>query len=246
MRTRILALILAGTVLAIASTSPAFAADTDAAAERASIDHINAERRERGLDTLVWNDRMAGIARQHSYEMAREDDLHHNSNLPNEVGDYAALGENVGYGPSEDNIHDAFMDSDSHRANILGSQYTQVGIGAVRDGEIVWITQVFFTPRSSSGGGPGGGSSTPSGDPGSGSGSDQRSWTDSAERVRAQSGAVTPVKPRPAPKARARTPSPVRASRSASIVQQIVSTDGFDQPSTPPGLMPQPRSTMFV
>lgn len=61
------------------------------------------------------------------------------------------MAENVGYatwpGGSMTvvvpHLHQAFMDSPGHRANILGD-YNQVGIGVVVDGDTTWVTVNFL------------------------------------------------------------------------------------------------------
>ena len=150
MRTRATVICFVLTAGIATGVPPALAGSltADAAAEQAQLQRVNDARRAKGLPVLSWNARMASIARDHSFDMARSGDLQHNPRLPQQVGPYQALGENVGYGPDEGGVHEAFMDSESHRENILGSSYTQVGIGAVDDGDLVWITQVFYTPRS--------------------------------------------------------------------------------------------------
>ena len=149
MRHRALVLIITSFSLLLAWAPSADAASADADAEAESARLVNDERRARGLPALAWDDRIAGIARDHSWDMARDGELRHSSNLPGRVGDYEALGENVGYGPSTSAVHNGFMNSDSHRAAILREIYTHIGVGVVRDGDLVWVTQVFYTPRES-------------------------------------------------------------------------------------------------
>lgn len=61
---------------------------------------------------------------------------------------FTAAGENIAYGqPTAQAVMDAWMNSPGHRANILNSSYTQIGVGAVADnnGTIYW-TQDFIRP----------------------------------------------------------------------------------------------------
>src|SRR5204862_1717148 len=60
-------------------------------------------------------------------------------------------GENVGVGPNVDSLEDAFMNSPEHRANILDSDYTEIGIGTAvgKDGRL-YVTQDFRQPMHSS------------------------------------------------------------------------------------------------
>lgn len=122
-----------------------FAGDVDRDAEQRSFDLVNDERAERGLQALRWSAELAGIAREHSQRMADDGDISHNPNLQSQAGDWQALAENVGTGPSADAVHEMFMDSASHRAAILGD-FTEVGIGVVEQDDALWVTQVFRTP----------------------------------------------------------------------------------------------------
>jgi hypothetical protein len=76
--------------------------------------------------------------------MADDGTIYHNKNLSNEVGgDWWALGENVGMGPTCKAIHDAFMASPGHKANILDLDYNQAGIGVEIKDDTVYVTEVF-------------------------------------------------------------------------------------------------------
>jgi uncharacterized protein YkwD len=72
--------------------------------------------------------------------MASTGTLEHNPNLVSQITcDWIRLGENVGFGPTVAFLQDAFMNSPSHRANILGD-FTRVGVGAVRGGDgTIWV-----------------------------------------------------------------------------------------------------------
>ena len=86
------------------------------------------------------------VATRHSQRMAAEGRLHHNDALASEVDGWERVTENVGTGPDARRIHEALMASSSHRANILDTGVTQVGVGvAWRDGTL-WVTQVFRRP----------------------------------------------------------------------------------------------------
>jgi uncharacterized protein YkwD len=95
---------------------------------------------------LRLNSRLSLVAQRHSARMAKLDRLHHNPNLVKDVGDmpWKILGENVGVGATVNTLHKAFMNSPSHRANILRSAYRLVGIGVVSRGGRTWVTVVFY------------------------------------------------------------------------------------------------------
>ncbi len=68
--------------------------------------------------------------------------------------DYIALGENLALGnfPGDTGVVAAWMASPGHRANILDTHYTQIGVAAeeaIFDGESTWLAvQVFGRPAS--------------------------------------------------------------------------------------------------
>jgi hypothetical protein len=108
---------------------------------------INSARSAAGLPAYAVVGDLTGIAQQHSDEMAARQQLYHNPNLTSQVQDWQEVGENVGTGPSVPSIHQAFMNSPEHRANILDPHFTQVGVGVTVDsqGEL-WVTEDFREP----------------------------------------------------------------------------------------------------
>lgn len=81
--------------------------------------------------------------------MADDGRLSHNPDLGNAVGGWQAIGEVVGYDISVDAIHRAFTASPAHRAKILSSTYTEMGVGVERRGERFWVTEVYRQPDGS-------------------------------------------------------------------------------------------------
>lgn len=80
--------------------------------------------------------------------MARAQRIWHDYGIGRHVEGDHIIGENVGRGPTVEDIFAAFMDSSSHRANIVRRVYDQVGIAAVlgEDGN-VYVTVVFLSPE---------------------------------------------------------------------------------------------------
>lgn len=144
-----LAVLLALFVTLVVPTVPAHAG-ADAGAESEFVQAINRERASQGLPALSVSGDLVSVARRHSVRMADDGGIYHNSNLPNEVSGWQKLGENVGRGPSVSAIHSGFMSSSSHRANILDSEFTQVGVGVEKRGAEIWVTQVFRRPSGAS------------------------------------------------------------------------------------------------
>jgi hypothetical protein len=118
-------------------------ASASASKESEFVSKINAERRERGKGALTVKSDLVAAARRHSARMAAKGDIWHNDNLGNEIDGWTVLGENVGMGPTVDSLHEAFMNSQGHRHNILLSDYNQVGIGVVVDNGTIYVTEVF-------------------------------------------------------------------------------------------------------
>ncbi len=127
-------------------------------AERLMTRLINADRKRFGLPALAPDPRLAAIAREHSRDMATHGYFGHVS--PSE-GDLARRlveahyamrysGENISRADSIYEAEEALMMSPGHRANILATEPTVVGVGIVAargPGNRRWvITQLFARP----------------------------------------------------------------------------------------------------
>jgi uncharacterized protein YkwD len=111
---------------------------------------VNQERAARGLPGLGWDPSLATYARSWSANMASNGFRH--SAIANLLGPYNFVGENIAAGSAgttEGSLHNAWMHSDGHRANILAPGFTRVGIGVFckADGSI-WMTEDFGHPSS--------------------------------------------------------------------------------------------------
>lgn len=127
--------------------------------ERETWEATNREREERGLSALAWNDGLAAVARAHSRDMARRGYFGHDSPEGRGPSDrarearieYRRLAENVA-----SNLHmeapvatavKGWIESPSHRKNLLNPVFTHTGIGvAVDDDGLVIFTQMFLLP----------------------------------------------------------------------------------------------------
>jgi uncharacterized protein YkwD len=109
---------------------------------------VNSARTYVGLPTLPTNVDLYLKAQSWSQRLANEQRLYH-SYLPDGIGyNWARLGENVGYGYSIRQVHDAFMNSSGHRANILDRGFNRIGVGVTRDGAgRYWVVQEFMQER---------------------------------------------------------------------------------------------------
>jgi uncharacterized protein YkwD len=159
---RVLAVAVVAFVL-LAVGLPVSSASAGAGDEAQFVDLINRARASSGKGGLTTNGELTSIARRWAQHMADDQRLSHNPNLANEVTqDWEKLAENVGFGQDVGQIHDAFMNSAPHRANILDGALTHVGVGVVVDGSgQMWVTEVFMRLRGGGGGGGGGGGTPP-------------------------------------------------------------------------------------
>lgn len=119
------------------------------ASEGCFTSKINAARGSRG--PLAVDGSLVTVARRHSQRMANSGSIYHNGGLAGEVpSGWKSLGENVGMGPTCDDIHAAFMNSPSHRANILDPDFNFVGVGVVVAGDgTIFVTEVFMQKEAS-------------------------------------------------------------------------------------------------
>jgi uncharacterized protein YkwD len=118
----------------------------DASVEAQFVAKINASRAGAGLSAYVVRADLADVAQAQARRMAAQNRLYHNPNLATDVRNYRWAGENVGYGPGVDVLHQAFLNSPDHRANILDHDFTEVGLGAVWSSGRLWVAEVFREP----------------------------------------------------------------------------------------------------
>src|SRR4051795_7781091 len=126
-----------------------FAAAADSGSESQFVSDTNSARSSHGLPHYAVAGDMSAVARRWAAHMAAHHELAHNPSFTSEVCCWSHVGENVGVGPNVSSIQRAFMNSASHRDNILSSSYTQVGIGTARgsDGKL-YVDELFRRPPS--------------------------------------------------------------------------------------------------
>jgi uncharacterized protein YkwD len=142
---RTLIFLLAAAAALLVSSQPATAQVRSDEAD--FVGRINAARQAAGLPAYATSDELTAVARRHAQRMADRGEHHHNANLANEIIGWMMLGENVGRGSTVDGLHRAFMASPSHRANVLRREFTQVGVGVVRNATgRIFVVEVFRQP----------------------------------------------------------------------------------------------------
>jgi uncharacterized protein YkwD len=114
--------------------------------EQSLHEFINQARTSKGLGDLRLSDRLSKVARAHSAAMADGGKVLYHSCLTCRLGswEWSIAGENVGTAGTVGRVHRLFMNSSSHRANILRGPYRTVGVGIVEKGGRLWITQIFL------------------------------------------------------------------------------------------------------
>ncbi|MCD4748459.1 MAG: CAP domain-containing protein [Thermoanaerobaculales bacterium] len=129
---------------------------TPGEAEAFMLNLINAERIDHGLGVLEWNPSLAHIARAHSRDIVQNDFFGHRSpghgGLRERLsaGGYLASGfrENLARDPLLRSAHESLMASPGHRANILASDVSQIGVGVAAQTKngmpLHWIVTEIF------------------------------------------------------------------------------------------------------
>lgn len=109
-------------------------------AERFLLAAANQDRAARGLPVLRFNDHLALAARMHALEMAKRGTISHQfpgeQDLAARAGDagahFSLVTENVAQAPNSAEIHDLWMHSEGHRANLLDPHVDSVGIAVIQ------------------------------------------------------------------------------------------------------------------
>ena len=114
-------------------------------AEQARVaELVNQTRARNGRSALRDNLQLNEKAQAWAERLAADNRLAH-SDLPSGITyDWRALAENVGYGGSIEQVHEAYMNSPGHRANILDPRWNYMGTGVAWRGNRVFTVQVFM------------------------------------------------------------------------------------------------------
>ena len=127
------------------------------AEEKRLLDLTNAEREKAELPLLKPSPVLTKLARAHSQNMAKQEKLDHDldcktpfDRLRDAEYQYQRAAENVAQAGEQASMADImklWLDSEPHRANIMGEGYTEIGIGIAKNdkGEL-YATQVFAKP----------------------------------------------------------------------------------------------------
>ncbi len=114
---------------------------------------VNKERASNGLQSLALDSQLAKLAQMKAEDMAKNGYFSHTSPTYGSAFDmmktygvsYKTAGENIAKGQkTAQSVMNGWMNSSGHRANILKSDYTKIGVGYAKasDGTTCWV-QIF-------------------------------------------------------------------------------------------------------
>lgn len=112
---------------------------------------VNQHRRQNGLSDLKLNSKLSEVAQIKAEDMKNNNYFSHNSptygtpfDMMNKFGiSYKTAGENIAKGQkTPEAVVNAWMNSEGHRANILNSNYKEMGLGFT-NGTVYWC-QMFI------------------------------------------------------------------------------------------------------
>jgi uncharacterized protein YkwD len=121
------------------------------------FDNLNKTRQMEGYAKLKWSPEAANVANLHCANMARYNFFSHKgldglfvNERADELGvSWRAIGENIAYNQGYDDpvdfVIERWMNSPSHRKNILNPRWSESGVGVtVTDEGRYYFTQVFI------------------------------------------------------------------------------------------------------
>ena len=139
-------------VTATPSTGEDYTTPSISAQEENAFYLLNQDRIANGLSALQLDPMLCSIAREKSRDMHENNYFAHTSptyGSPSEMlrhfgYSFTSVGENIAHHATVEKAQAAFMSSDGHRRNILGTQWSKVGVGVWKDPQgFVYVTQLF-------------------------------------------------------------------------------------------------------
>nr|WP_315023284.1 CAP domain-containing protein [uncultured Aminipila sp.] len=120
--------------------------------EQQVVNIVNQERAKEGLAPLTLNAKLSNVAETKAEDMRDKNYFSHTSptygspfDMMKQFGiTYTAAGENIAKGQkTPQDVMTAWMNSSGHRANIMNSNYQQIGVGYVTDsnGTTYWVQE---------------------------------------------------------------------------------------------------------
>lgn len=132
------------------ASEPAYA-QAASVAEQYLFQAANAERTARGLPALRWDSALYSSAYEHARQMAARASISHQYAGEPELAErgksagarFSIISENVAEASTAVRIHDAWMNSPGHRANLLDPQVDAVGISVRQRGGQLYAVEDF-------------------------------------------------------------------------------------------------------
>jgi len=136
-----------------APTSNTTVSSSNLTYEQKVVELVNIERQKVGLSALTLDSAISNVARTKSKDMATNNYFAHQSPTYGSAGDmltrfgikWSAWGENIASGQrTPEAVVTAWMNSAGHRANILSSNFSKIGVGyATNSNGTPYWTQMF-------------------------------------------------------------------------------------------------------
>lgn len=109
------------------------------------FNQVNESRTSRGVRAMGANQWLSDFAQNWAEFMAANCTLGHSRNYATaNPYRWRSLAENVGRGQSLASTHNAFMNSASHKANIVNPNFNYVGTGVAKGCGYYWVVHEFM------------------------------------------------------------------------------------------------------
>lgn len=114
---------------------------------------VNQERATVSLPALTYNDPLAQVAYDHSWDMDSRDFFSHDNpdgldpfdRMANQGVTFSSAGENIAAGQTTAaSVMTSWMNSQGHKDNILSANYTEIGIG-VKETTMAGSFSIYWT-----------------------------------------------------------------------------------------------------
>ena len=151
-RLALVALVVASGLFLTATTAQA--AQTSGDYEACLLEKINSARQSAGAGPVNMASDLVPAVRDYSEWMRNNTFQHMSDSRRQDIlpSTWWTWGENIAMWGDPDaacsNVHNMFMNSSGHRANILNPDFDWVALGAYIDGSGTWVTQLFFSASS--------------------------------------------------------------------------------------------------
>jgi uncharacterized protein YkwD len=142
-----LRLVILATACAVllALTVPIASASADGNTSSDYVARINALRASVGVQPLLVDAQLTGLAQGWAQHMASTGVLSHSVLTAGVTESWGKLGENVGVGPDNPTVWNAFIHSAEHYANLVDPAFNRVGVGVAVDGNgTEWTCHKFM------------------------------------------------------------------------------------------------------